>query len=178
VTAWPLAVLVGVLASHAVFAAVPEPSGYRLDHYRGAVPKTLHGAAVMHTAALVRFIAAHHPILIDVLPAPVPPPDARPGLPRMPVPHSDLPGSVWLPETGRGVLPPALETKFQARLAALTGHAKSAPMVFYCLSSCWMSWNAAKRAVGYGYTGVIWYPDGADGWHGSGGSLSVNTPAP
>jgi rhodanese-related sulfurtransferase len=27
-----------------------------------------------------------------------------------------------------------------------------------------MSWNAAKRALSYGYTNVAWYPEGTDGW--------------
>jgi hypothetical protein len=27
-----------------------------------------------------------------------------------------------------------------------------------------MSWNAAKRAMPYGYRRVSWYPDGVDGW--------------
>jgi PQQ-dependent catabolism-associated CXXCW motif protein len=32
------------------------------------------------------------------------------------------------------------------------------------MTDCWMSWNAAKRAVEWGYSSVIWYPAGADGW--------------
>ena len=27
-----------------------------------------------------------------------------------------------------------------------------------------MSWNAAKRALSWGYSNVAWYPDGTDGW--------------
>jgi rhodanese-related sulfurtransferase len=27
-----------------------------------------------------------------------------------------------------------------------------------------MSWNAAKRAMEYGYSNVTWYPEGTDGW--------------
>ena len=41
---------------------------------------------------------------------------------------------------------------------------KAALLVIYCLADCWMSWNAAKRALAYGYTNVAWYPDGTDGW--------------
>jgi PQQ-dependent catabolism-associated CXXCW motif protein len=166
-----------LLAATPVQAATPEPAGFRMDHYRAPVPDTLRGAATLHSAALAQFIAARHPVLIDVLPAPAPPSDDRPALPRMQIPHQDLPGSVWLPDTGRGMLPPSLERDFKARLGALTGQDRSAPLVFYCLSSCWMSWNAAKRAVGYGYTQVIWYPDGADGWQQNGGRVTVNTPA-
>ncbi|MEM7239896.1 MAG: PQQ-dependent catabolism-associated CXXCW motif protein, partial [Pseudomonadota bacterium] len=41
----------------------------------------------------------------------------------------------------------------------------------FCLAGCWMSWNAAKRALEYGYTDVYWYPDGTDGWDFSGYEL-------
>ncbi len=38
------------------------------------------------------------------------------------------------------------------------------PVLFFCLAECWMSWNAAKRALEYGYSNVFWYPEGTDGW--------------
>jgi rhodanese-related sulfurtransferase len=41
-----------------------------------------------------------------------------------------------------------------------------------------MSWNAAKRAVMWGYTGVIWYPEGTDGWQDAGLPLEEAKPAP
>ena len=33
------------------------------------------------------------------------------------------------------------------RAAALTGDDKAQPVLFFCLQDCWMSWNAAKRAL-------------------------------
>jgi PQQ-dependent catabolism-associated CXXCW motif protein len=78
-----------------------------------------------------------------------------------------------LPETGRGALPPALEAKFRARVASLTGGDLARPIAVYCLSHCWMSWNAAKRLVAYGYRHVLWYPDGADGWAAAGLPVEV-----
>ena len=122
----------------------------------------------MHTAELARLIGSRHPLLVDVLPAPQPPADPRPGLPRMPLQHRDIPGSVWLPDTGRGALDPSTDARFRSRLRAATEGDTSRPIVFYCLSQCWMSWNAAKRALSYGYTQVVWYPDGADGWQAAG----------
>ena len=166
-----LAVLACVASTSMVCVAdadVPEADHYRMDHFRAPVPESLKGARVMHTAELSRLIALGRPVLIDVLPAPVPPADGRPGLPRMPLAHRDLPGSVWLPDTGRGALPPAVDSWFQSKLRAATDGAYKRPLVFYCLSKCWMSWNAAKRALAYGYTDVIWYPDGADGWGAAG----------
>ncbi len=95
----------------------------------------------------------------------------------MPIAHQDIAGSIWLADVGRGALAPAVEARFRADLARLSGGNRSADLVFYCLSQCWMSWNAAKRAVQLGYGNVIWYPDGADGWQAAGLPLVVNHPA-
>ena len=158
-------------------AAVPEPDGYRLDHYRAPVPDTITGGAVVHVAELPQLIATQHPILIDVLPAPEPPKEDRPGLPRMPVPHRDIPGSVWLPEVGRGAISPQTESWFRDRLQQATHGNIQMPVVFYCLSQCWMSWNATRRAISYGYTHAIWFPEGADGWEAAGHEMATAIPA-
>ncbi len=160
-------------------AAATEPDSYRMDHYREAVPDTVRGGSVVHVAALPALIATAHPVLIDVLPAPAPtpPPEARAGLPRMPLPHKDLPGSIWLPEVGRGALSPQTDAWFRNELAQVTGHDLNKPVVFYCLSKCWMSWNATRRAISYGYTHAIWFPEGADGWLAAGHPTQVIIPA-
>ena len=147
---------------------VREPDTFRTDRYRDPVPATLRGALVVDTAGLTALIATRHAVLIDVLPAPAPPTDGRPGLPRLPLPHRDIPGSHWLAETGRGALPAATEAWFRSRLSALSQGDMARPLVFYCLSHCWMSWNAARRAVTYGYAHVVWFPGGADGWEAAG----------
>jgi rhodanese-related sulfurtransferase len=41
-----------------------------------------------------------------------------------------------------------------------------------------MSWNAAKRALALGYTNVVWYPDGTDGWFNALLPLQDSTPEP
>jgi PQQ-dependent catabolism-associated CXXCW motif protein len=51
-------------------------------------------------------------------------------------------------------------------------------MVFYCKPDCWMSWNAARRALSLGYTRVDWYPDGAAGWKQAGYPLERREPMP
>ena len=174
----PALIVTLLLAAARLHAEVPEPAQFRLDHYRDDVPATLHDAAVIHTDALAALLAREHALVIDVLPAPMPPADGRPGLVRMVQPHRTIPGSIWLPDVGRGAISPELEARFRARLAALTGGHADARLVFTCLSRCWMSWNAAKRATGYGYTGVIWYPDGVDGWAEAGRPTAVAVPAP
>ncbi len=147
-----------------------------MDHYRGPVPDTVQGATVVHTAALPALIAQRHPVLIDVLPAPEPPGDSRPGLPRMPLPHKDIPGSIWLADVGRGAIAAQKDAWFRAQLAQATHGDRTVPVVFYCLSNCWMSWNATKRAVGYGYTQAFWFPEGADGWEAAGHPTETVTP--
>lgn len=43
------------------------------------------------------------------------------------------------------------------------------PMVFYCQNSqCWMSYNAALRAIALGYRQVYWYRGGIEAWQGAG----------
>ena len=51
-------------------------------------------------------------------------------------------------------------------------------LVFYCLADCWMSWNAAKRALSLGYSNVAWYREGTDGWRAAGLPLQEATPEP
>ena len=51
-------------------------------------------------------------------------------------------------------------------------------MVIYCLRDCWMSWNAAKRALSYGYPNVAWYPDGTDGWERASLPVEDTQPVP
>lgn len=165
-----------VWAGGAAAAGVPEPDGFRMDAYRAPVPDSVHGGRVMHTEALKAMLAAGGAVLIDVLPAPRRPEGMRPDAPWLPVPHRDLPGSVWLPDVGRGTLSPELDAWFRGELSRLTGGDKGRPVVLYCLADCWMSWNAAKRAAGYGYTNVVWYPDGVDGWQAAGLPLAQVSP--
>ena len=51
---------------------------------------------------------------------------------------------------------------FRQGLARATGGNNAALLVIYCQADCWMSWNAAKRALSYGYSNVAWYPEGTD----------------
>ncbi len=138
----------------------PEPPGYRMDDYRAPTPATLLGATgVDHRSGSCLVGQARRRHFIDVLPRP-----PRPaGLPAStiwhPKPRSDIPGSIWLPDTGYGALAPVMEDIF--RSVDWSGHrpaTRDRMLVFYCQRDCWMSWNAAKRAMTLGYTHVGWYP--------------------
>ena len=158
--------------------APEEPPGYRMDDYRAPVPETVAGATTVSTQQLKAMIDAGGVVLVDVLPAPRKPPDMLPGVPWMPVPHRNLPGSIWLPEVGRGKIPASVNAYFQDNLARATGDDKDRPVVIYCRIDCWMSWNAAKRAASYGYTAIHWYPMGIEGWEFEELPLEVNRPVP
>jgi PQQ-dependent catabolism-associated CXXCW motif protein len=158
--------------------APPEPAGYRMDDYRSAVPATLQGAAVLSTDAARDHWERRDAVFIDVLPQ-------APRPTRLPAStiwreksREDVPGSVWLPDTGYGALAPAMERYFEYGLEQATGGMRDRMLVFYCLANCWMSWNAAKRAVAIGYTRVAWYPDGTDGWSAEHLPLEPRTPLP
>ena len=163
----------------AVDDCVPEePPGYRMSEFRAPVPCTLAGATVVSTEALRLRIERAAPLLVDVLPSPRRPEGLPEGTPWLPSARHNIPGTVWLPNTGFGELPVEEETYLRANLERLTGGDRSRSLVIYCLADCWMYWNAARRAVEWGYTSVIWYPDGTDGWEAAGLPLAESSPVP
>lgn len=168
--------LVGI-GAHAD-AAPPEPENYRAENYRAPVPATLKGATVIDTKRAHELWASKGAAFIDALPHP-PKPE---GLPKNAVwreqPRNDIPGSLWLPDTGYGALAEPTQRYFEQGLARASGGDKQRPLVFYCLANCWMSWNAAKRALTLGYATVLWYPEGTDGWAAAGHPLEARTPEP
>ena len=172
-----LAALVAWIASFAAMAATapPEPDSYRQSDYRSPTPVSLKGARVLTTEEAAAMQRTGEAAFIDVLPQP-----PRPaGLPADAVwrdkPRFDIPGSLWLPDTGYGELAPVMLDYFRRGLdKALSG--RPGPLVFYCLKDCWMSWNAAKRALALGYSNVAWYPEGSDGWAAAGLPLEKRTP--
>ena len=155
-----------------------EPSEYRMSDFRAPVPCTLAGATVVSTEALRRLIEREPPLLIDVLPSPRRPAGLSEDDLWFPPERHGIPGTVWLPNTGFGVLPVEEERYLRANLERLTGGDRSRPLAIFCLADCWMSWNAARRAVAWGYTSVIWYPDGTDGWEEAGLPLAKVSPVP
>jgi PQQ-dependent catabolism-associated CXXCW motif protein len=159
-------------------ALPPEPSDYRMDDYRSPTPGTLRGAMALSTDEARAYWESHDAVFVDVLPQP-----PRPvGLPAAtiwrPKPRDDVPGSIWLPDTGYGALAPVMQQYFELGLQQATGGNRDRTIVFYCLAHCWMSWNAAKRAIALGYTHVAWYPDGTDGWTEHRLPLEPRTPVP
>jgi PQQ-dependent catabolism-associated CXXCW motif protein len=173
-------VLIAVLALAPTQAQerVSEPEGYRTDNYRAPVPATLGGARVLATAQTEAIWRAGGAVFIDVLPRPPKPPNLPGGTIWRDKPRFNIPGSIWLPDTGYGVLAEATEDYFKQGLLRASGGDKTKLLVVYCQADCWMSWNAAKRALGYGYASVAWYPEGTDFWEAAGLPLVESQPEP
>jgi PQQ-dependent catabolism-associated CXXCW motif protein len=156
---------------------VAEPSGYRVEDYRAAVPATLVGARVITTTEAEHYWKSGA-VFVDVV-AHVPRPANLPaGTIWREKTRMDIPGSIWLPDTGYGVLAPETEAYLRRGLERITNGDSAKLLVIYCRRSCWMSWNAAKRVLTMGYKNVAWYPEGTDGWEAAGLPLQEAKPQP
>jgi PQQ-dependent catabolism-associated CXXCW motif protein len=155
-----------------------EPEGYRTDNYRAPVPATLAGARVLATEQAEAIWRSGFGVFIDVLPRPPKPPNLPAGTIWRDKPRFNIPGSIWLPDTGYGALAPATEDYLRNGLARASGGDNAKLLVVYCQADCWMSWNAARRALSYGYSNVAWYPEGTDGWQRANLPLVNSDPEP
>lgn len=158
--------------------AVPEPDGYRTENYRSPVPATLRGARVLSTDEVEKIWTAGSGAFIDVLPHPPKPKNLPAGTVWREAPRLDIPGSIWLPDTGYGALAAVMDEYLRRGLSRATGGDLGRLVVFYCQHECWMSWNAARRALSYGYANVAWYPEGTDGWQQANMPLATAHPEP
>lgn len=145
-------------------APAAEPEGYRMEDFRSPVPLTLKGARVISNDEAADLWNKNGAVFIDVYPQAPKPPNLPAGtFWRDPV-HRSIEGAVWMPNVGYGGLSTEMDAYFRAALEKLSKGNRSAPLAFFCLKDCWMSWNAAKRALEYGYSNVMWFRDGTDGW--------------
>jgi PQQ-dependent catabolism-associated CXXCW motif protein len=159
-------------------AEVLEPDDYRLEDYRAPTPATLRGAAAIGTQEAEKIWRSRIGSFIDVLPRPPRPRNLPEGTLWRDKPRSNIPDSIWLPDTGYGELAPNMADYFAKGLEKATGGDRARLIVLYCLADCWMSWNAAKRALSLGYPNVAWYREGTDGWLAAGLPLKDATPEP
>src|SRR5215472_16297883 len=125
--------------------AVPEPSGYRTHDYRAPTPARLAGARVITTAQADALWQDKAAIFVDVMPRAPRPPNLPPGTVWRDKPRLNIPGSIWLPDTGYGELAAPTEAYLRMGLAAITT-------------------NFRMKALVWGYGNVFWYAEGTDGW--------------
>ena len=104
--------------SPAIAQAPPEPETYRLDDYHAPTPATLKGATVLDTPQAFELWSGKKAVFIDALSRP-PKPE---GLPKNAVwrdpKRFDIPGSIWLPDTGFGELSEPMARYFEQGLDA------------------------------------------------------------
>ncbi len=132
----------------------------RIAEYAAPTPRELPGGRTIRTPQLRMWLerdAAVRPLLLDVV---------GEG-------HDSIPGAIWLLGAGRGQgFDDAIQAQLARTLAALTGGEPGRPIVFFCAgANCWLSYNAALRAVMLGYREVYWYRGGIEAWVEAGGGL-------
>lgn len=160
-----MAVLLVMMTTAALATeTVPEPEGYRIENYRAPVPATLKGATVVTTSETIALWKDRSAVFVDVLPHDPKPENLPAGTIWKEKIRENIPESIWLPNVGYGVINKETEAYFRKGLKSRLGDDMNRKVLFYCMASCWMSWNAARRAVEWGYRSVFWYPLGTDGW--------------
>lgn len=157
-------ILAIVFTLPAIAGVVPEPEGYRMDQYRAPVPDTLAGATVVDNDAAFALWKTGRVAFVDVLPQPPRPENLPEGMLFRSKPRQSIPGATWLPNVGFGEIADETAEYFKTGMEHATGMDPTMPVVIFCLTDCWMSWNASKRVQEWGYENVFWYPSGTDGW--------------
>lgn len=168
------ALSLAALAVTGLAAAPPDlfdAEGYRTGGYRGVVPSAPEGVARIDAAGVARLIARGNAVLIDVTPAEGGSYDPKTGEWRLATPRASLAGAHWFPEAGRGRPDPRIGRWFMTEVAALARARPCATLVLFCLADCWMSWNAALRLRRAGFSRILWFPEGSDGWREAGRPL-------
>jgi PQQ-dependent catabolism-associated CXXCW motif protein len=130
---------------------VPPTKVLRTVGYHSPTPLQIPGGKVVATAELKALLEREpRPFIIDVLGG---------GL------HRTLAGAFWMMGAGAGDMSKDEEARFSKAVAAFAGGNRNRPMVFFCVDvECWLSYNAALRAIALGYTNVMWYRGGIAAW--------------
>lgn len=121
----------------------------------GPTPSSIPGGQVITTQGLQALVSGRQTpfLLLDILGGPQVIPGAQSAVPAA------QPGS----------FNDAIQQQFGQFLQQATKGNKEMPLVLYCQSSeCWMSYNAALRAINLGYRNVHWYRDGIEAWQAAG----------
>lgn len=169
-------VLALALSHHASSEHVPEPEGFWTGPINSAVPATIRGGKVIDAQALAKLIENDNPLVIDVSNMPKRPEGMSADAPWLPLPHEAVPNAIWIPDVGMGDIDAQSDEFFAAQLEQETTGNFERPIVIYCHERCWLSWNAAKRAIGYGYKNVHWFPEGIEGWRAAGFEVEAVRP--
>ena len=142
---------------------VAPTSAFRTSAYHAPTPRAIPGGRVLRTAELEAMRAANsRPYLIDVLGGET---------------HRTIAGAFWLVGAGAGDLSAEEDRRFREALAKFAAGDRGRPMVFFCADSqCWLSYNAALRAIAAGYTNIMWYRGGIASWLHAGLPVTKSEP--
>jgi len=142
---------------------VAPTKAYRTDEYHAPTPRAIPGGSVVTTYELSQMLARDpRPYVIDVLGGGV---------------HRTIPGAFWMAGAGAGDMTPVEEKRFVEAMGKFAGGNKNQPLVFFCVDSqCWLSYNAALRAIAAGYTNVMWYRGGVAAWRQADQLMTMSDP--
>ena len=153
----------GVYAEEERDWKVPPTRQFRTAGYHSRTPLQIPGGKVVTTGELSALIGQDpRPYVIDVLGGGI---------------HTTIAGAFWMMGAGAGDMSRDEQARFAKAIAAFAGGDKARPMVFFCVDSeCWLSYNAALRAIGLGYTNVMWYRGGIASWRVGGNPTTQSDP--
>ncbi len=141
---------------------VPPTADLHPGAPHGPTPASIPGGQVITTVGVKSLIGGQAGpfLMLDILGGP----DGLPGAIRA------------VPASQPGSFQDQVQGQFGQFLQSATKGSQDMPIVLYCLSTeCWMSYNAALRAINLGYKNVLWYRGGIEAWQTNGGQL---TPLP
>ncbi|MEZ5728194.1 MAG: rhodanese-like domain-containing protein [Burkholderiaceae bacterium] len=134
---------------------VPAVAELHRGPMHAPTPTSIPGGQLITTRAVVALLHTRRsPVLVlDVLGGP-----------------ERLPGAQYaVPAHQPGSFDDATQQQFGQYLRQATRGNREQALVLYCQSPhCWMSYNAALRAIRLGYTNVLWYRGGIEAWKRAG----------
>lgn len=180
-------VLLLILVIFATFVLYPSqaianpglfgPDGYRITNYRGKLPDSAGNAITLTTDQLRDLEQEAKVLMLDV--AGIRYYDiTENGEFITPEHHRSIPGAVWLPVIGWGVLEPWQQEYMDESLRELTAENHAVPIVVFCKVDCWLGWNVVHRISAMGYRNIYWFPGGTEIWEDAGYPLQDITPLP
>lgn len=157
-------------------ASLFDAEGYRAARYRAPIRLDPAPAQAIDLAEALTLTPGRDALFIDVMPAEGAVRDPASGAWRLAASHLTIPGALWFPETGRAPVDQALWAGLTGAIDEARRARPDLPVILFCRSDCWMSWNAARRLAREGRSGIFWLAEGTDGWHAAGRALIEAAP--
>ena len=176
VAAAAIACAAGTIAANPADPVLFDGEGYRSARYRSPVKADPAPALTITTAAALGLEPGRDALFIDVMPVEGGVRDPATGVWALSGEHLTIPGGQWHPETGRAPVDDGLWRALEATVRDVRVRSPGLPVVVFCRTDCWMSWNAARRLAALGHGNVYWLAEGTDGWHAEGRALVVAVP--